>query len=213
MANPMSALLQASSRESLPVAKTTCRGCPLETPSQLQVELPPLLGNVDGNLQLSPAGVLIVRKDALSGRIALICCGIGFFSVEFWLIEGLEPFQVFGFLFMGSLFVLGSLVLDSFEFQFDPNTRRLLLTEEVGGFGRQRTFEFSSIRAMRRESWTIEEDDAPPRERFHLFLQIGDEEVMLSPRELSREQADELQNAVKSVLDAPIPLLISNTNN
>jgi hypothetical protein len=154
-----------------------------------------------------------VRKDELPTRIMFLCCGILFFGTGMYCFDVLSTFQIVGFFLTALACVVGSLVSDSFEFEFDPGERRLTLIEEIGAFGRKRTFDFDSIRAIRRQAWTIEEDDAPPRERFHVFLQIGEEELRLSPKELSRAQADELQNAVTSVLGTPVPLLVCGKNN
>lgn len=204
--------LEARLRDLLP-------SCPIEVGPKPEREIEQVLLSegahrlwVEGALERSPDGTLRVQRSATFDRLGSILIGSAFFAYSMFRFE-IDSAKGVGLVLVALACVLGSLTFHSFEFRFDPHKRHVVLIEEVFGLQKERIFEFSSIHAIRRKSWTTNEGDAPPRERFHLFLQIGDEEFNISPKELSRAQADELQTVVEDALGSSLPLLISNTNN
>lgn len=164
-----------------------------------------------GALEKSPDGILKVQRSAMLNRFGSISIGIGFFAYSICFES--DPAGGVDLMLVALSCVLGSLTFHSLKLRFEPHDRRVVLIEEAFGFERTRTFEFDSIQAIWRKSWLTNEEDAPPRELFHLFLQIGDEEFNISPKDLSRAQADELQSVLENALGGSIPLFVSDKNN
>jgi len=179
-------------------------GCPINPSRQanaLDNQLP-LVAQRD--LRMTSDGGLTVCRSVTFERVACLALAACFLLTLFHAAAGLETFQKVGF----AVLVLGCLAtaiaLQSREWRFDPQAKRLVLLEERAGFKKKRVFDFADVRDIRRESYVVKLDDAPPYTRFRLFLQIGEanEPLLLSPKDLTLAQADELEGAVRHVLNS-----------
>jgi len=207
-------LLPEQAKELEELLRALLPECPINTSTKPNPADNQLSLKADGDLKTTEPGISIVSSSATFTRIMCLLSATFFLLALYFLAAGLETFQKVGFGVAASGFFLGACLIQRREWRFDSGQKQVVLLEERAGFKKKRVFDFADVREIRRESYVVELDGAPLCERFRLFLQIGEADVdlVLSPKDLTRAQADELERAVCDVLGISIPATISGTD-
>jgi len=181
--------------------------CPINPPIQVSAsnKKRPLLNR--NTFQMTSGGGLIVRRFVPANKVESLAWAFFIFMFLLCLFGSMKEFgkSCLVFLVLASPFTVAA--VQSKEWQFCPQEKKLILLTNCVGVKKQRVFDFADIRAVRRELHLFKPEDGPSYELFRLFLQIGEanEDLMLSPKDLTLVQADELERAVREVLGDAVP--------
>jgi len=195
--------LESRIREILP-------DCPLNPPTQsilVRGDAPLSQQNL---LHRTPEEVLILRRSISLERNFCFIAGGALAFLEWGMTPLLEALAKMAFaLTCLALFAIAC-ILQEREWRFDPQREQLTLLKTRIWGKKQCVFDFADVGEVRRESHIVKPEDGEPYERFRLFLHLGEanETFLLSPKDLTLAQVDELERAVRYVLtptclDAP----------
>lgn len=174
---------------------------------------------VSGRSLTEQEALIETNRDVLIVRSPVVLARVGYFvltvasAFTFWNTENaVHPFLRFCFVVVAWFCLIATFEFRPREWRFDSQDKQVILLEVRVKGNKERVFQFEDIRGIRRESFIIKPEAAPSYELFRLFIQIGGNTkgLLLSPKDLTLAQADELERAVRDVLGDAVPCLSSD---